>query len=175
MILTNPGGPGGSGVSFLLNSVQVGLKIGGSNYDLVSWDPRGVNNSIPVADCKLSPDLTGRKLKIRSQEKLYGPSLAPVYFEEQYASAQEIGPECWASIGGPKDAGPHMTTATVARDMVSILDAFQASEDGQKCGDSGLLNYWGISYGTVIGQTFASMFPERVGRVVLDGVVDPDA
>jgi hypothetical protein len=66
-----------------------------------------------------------------------------------------------------------MSTATVARDMISILDAYAESEDGKRCtSDASLLNFWGFSYGTFIGQTFASMFPSRVGRVVLDGVVD---
>jgi pimeloyl-ACP methyl ester carboxylesterase len=60
-------------------------------------------------------------------------------------------------------------------DLVSILDAYARSEDGKKCqSDPLLLNYWGMSYGTFLGQIFASMFPHRVGRVVLDGVLDPD-
>jgi hypothetical protein len=68
-----------------------------------------------------------------------------------------------------------MTTAIVARDIISILDAFSSSSDGSKCSsDASLLNYWGVSYGTFLGETFANLFPERVGRVVLDGVLDPD-
>jgi len=67
-----------------------------------------------------------------------------------------------------------MSTTSVARDLISILDAFARSEDGSKVENATLLNYWGISYGTFIGETFASMFPDRVGRMVLDGVVAPD-
>lgn len=174
MVLTNPGGPGDSGVAFLFSALELGTQIVGTNYDLVSWDPRGVNNSVPAALCKLSPKFTGSKLKQRELDKLYGPNLPSVFFQDAYAEAEEIAQECGASIGGPNDAGPHMTTSTVARDMISILDAFQSSEDGQRCNDSGLLNYWGISYGTFLGETFASMFPHRIGRVVLDGVMDPD-
>lgn len=64
-----------------------------------------------------------------------------------------------------------MSTVVVARDMLSIVDAFAATERGKTTKDSSLLNYWGISYGTFIGETFASMYPDRVGRVVLDGTI----
>ncbi|KAG8164390.1 hypothetical protein KVR01_006308 [Diaporthe batatas] len=73
-------------------------------------------------------------------------------------------------------SGPHMSTATTARDMLSIVDAFAATEDGQRAArPSHLLNYYGVSYGSFLGQTFASMFPGRVGNMVLDGVVDPQS
>jgi pimeloyl-ACP methyl ester carboxylesterase len=183
MVLSNPGGPGGSGVNFVQATYSTALTILGSNYDFVSWDPRGIGNAIPSALCTLSSDLTGAKHKLKPRtplpipelEKLYGPTLAPIFFQQHYAEAVEYGPECAASIGAPTDAGPHMTTATVARDMISILDAFSSSSDGSRCSnDATLLNYWGVSYGTFIGETFANMFPERVGRVALDGVLDPD-
>jgi pimeloyl-ACP methyl ester carboxylesterase len=87
----------------------------------------------------------------------------------------ELGKECSDKVGGYLDAGPHMSTATTARDMLSVVDAFAASPEGQAAAKpSNLLNYYGISYGTFLGQTFASMFPERVGSVVLDGVVSPE-
>ncbi|KAH7307935.1 hypothetical protein BKA65DRAFT_415280 [Rhexocercosporidium sp. MPI-PUGE-AT-0058] len=179
MALTNPGGPGVSGVQFLEGyATRLLVPVIGSNYDVVSWDPRGVNNSIPLADCKLSSNLTGSstapQLLRRELDKLDGPVLSQDVFEEYYAQTQEVAEGCGAAIGGPLDAGPHMTTATVARDMISIIDAFQKSHEGKKCGDRGLLNYWGFSYGAFLGQTFASMFPHRVGKVVLDGVVDAD-
>jgi hypothetical protein len=66
-----------------------------------------------------------------------------------------------------------MTTAVVAKDIAAILDAYAASPEGSNVTEPLLLNYWGFSYGTIIGQTFASMFPDRVGRMVLDGVVHP--
>lgn len=70
--------------------------------------------------------------------------------------------------------GPYMSTATNARDMLSITNAFAETEDGDRAAKpSHLLNYYGISYGTFLGQTFASMFPENVGYMVLDGVVSP--
>lgn len=87
----------------------------------------------------------------------------------------EIGSNCARNSGGKLDAGRYMSTAINARDMLSIVDAFSATEDGQRAArPNHLLNYYGISYGTFLGQTFASMFPERVGKMVLDGVVDPE-
>ncbi|KUJ23895.1 uncharacterized protein LY89DRAFT_572994 [Mollisia scopiformis] len=169
IVLTNPGGPGGSGVEFLQEALGTGLQVVGTNYDLVSWDPRGIGASIPAANCTLPSNL-----KRRSLEPLTGPELAPIFFEASYNQSVAIGIACKNSIGGKTQAGPHVTTATVVRDMISMIDAYAASEKGKSCEDASLLNYWGFSYGTFIGQTFASMFPKRLGRVVLDGVLNPD-
>jgi pimeloyl-ACP methyl ester carboxylesterase len=180
MILVNPGGPGVSGIDTIRTlASQEHIPFLGSNYDGVGWDPRGIGYAIPSANCTLTPGLKiplgPANTKRGSLDKLYGPSLPDEYFDNVYKVAYEAGQECGGSIGGPKDAGPHMSSTTVARDMVSIVDAYAESEDGKKCqGDPLLLNYWGLSYGTFLGQVFASMFPHRVGRVVLDGVLDPD-
>ncbi|CAN8103649.1 unnamed protein product [Discula destructiva] len=97
------------------------------------------------------------------------------YYDSFIEYGASLGAHCNATIGGPLDAGPHMSTATTARDMLSIVDAFAASEQATRAAKpSRLLNYYGISYGTFLGQTFASMFPDRVGNMVLDGNVDPD-
>jgi hypothetical protein len=97
---------------------------------------------------------------------------------------------------GQADIKRYMTTASVARDMVSLVDAHGLwrqkeslrlkKENGKRRSNPseskpweyhyGLekLQYWGFSYGTYLGMTFAAMFPDRVGRVIVDGVVDPD-
>lgn len=103
------------------------------------------------------------------------PRMADTYYNNLIEFGKELGAQCEMAAGGERDAGRHMSTATTARDMLSIVDAFAATEEGQVASKpSHLLNYYGISYGTFLGQTFASMFPERVGNVVLDGVVNPE-
>ena len=171
MLLTNPGGPGESGVDFVLNMNDTNQATWGSNYDLVSFDPRGLYRSKPSANCSSS---SSRPSVSRRVTKLPGPEYPESYWNSTFDNARALGDRCEATIGGKEQAGPHMTTAVNARDMVSIIDAFARTKAGQHIKDAMLLNYWGFSYGTFLGQTFASMFPDRVGRLVLDGNVDPE-
>lgn len=177
MILTNPGGPGDSGIEFLRTSIPI-IELGGIvplGYDVVSWDPRGIGFALPVANCNLSSIIAAPAVKGRALNHVYGPEASAEWFYQTYAMNFQIGQECGHSIGGSDDAGPHMSTSTVAKDLISIVDAYARSDEGRKSeGNASLLNYWGYSYGTFIGQTFASMYPDRVGRIVLDGVVDAD-
>jgi pimeloyl-ACP methyl ester carboxylesterase len=138
----------------------------GTNFDIVGFDPRGLGRSIPTANCSSSNTSLRRRAF-----GLYGPELSTSYWTQTFEADRALGAECEAAIGSPDDAGPHMSTAVVARDMLSIVDAFAATESGRAAEGSSLLNYWGISYGTFIGETFASIYPDRVGRVVLDGKI----
>jgi pimeloyl-ACP methyl ester carboxylesterase len=178
MLLMNPGGPGGSGLYNTLIHPEI-QEIAGLNYDLVSWDPRGVGLSIPSGDCEPSnsstpANATLSKLRQRSTDQFFRPELKIETLQNLYDESLTMGKTCQRVIGGPDGAGPHMTTATVARDMMTIVDAFAMSADAQKVENPSLLNYWGFSYGTFLGQTVASMFPNRMGRVVIDAVMDPD-
>ncbi|KAK7724629.1 hypothetical protein SLS63_008609 [Diaporthe eres] len=126
--------------------------------------------SEPVANCSAKTRTQDTKLLSRSI-----PRMPDDFYDSFIQYGTDLGAECATQSGGELDAGPHMSTATTARDMLSIVDAFAATEDGQRSSKpSDLLNYYGISYGTFLGQTFASMFPDRVGNMVLDGVVDPE-
>ncbi|KAH8597744.1 Alpha/Beta hydrolase protein [Bisporella sp. PMI_857] len=170
MILVNPGGPGESAVEFLINGADLAQNITGGNFDIVAWEPRGLGQSTPVADCSSNPAPSKYH-----QFMARGNQSSPTgdQYEEIYEMAKKMGMECKSAIGGNTDAGQHMTTSIVAKDIISILDAYAASPASKGVEYPNLLNYWGFSYGTIIGQTFASMFPERMGRVILDGVVDP--
>ncbi|ATZ58189.1 hypothetical protein BCIN_16g00410 [Botrytis cinerea B05.10] len=171
MLLTNPGGPGNAGVDFLLeDGYSILLPVIGTNYDVVAFDPRGMGRSIPLADCSSS---SSSKLR-RRNFGLSGPELDTSYWTEEFQTALQFGAECNATLGGPDEAGQHMSTAVLAADMLSIVDAFAKTKRGQDVSSSSLLNYWGFSYGSFIGETFASMYPGRVGRLAVDGVVDPE-
>ena len=154
--------------------MSAGQSVVGSNWDLVAWEPRGIGYSVPLAKCSPSPPTKKPRFRRRGHNKLYGPELPEEFFDNEYETAQQLGQECQTVIGGPNDAGPHMNTAVVVRDIISILDAFAVTTEAEGLKDASLLNYWGFSYGTMIGQTFGTLFPARVGRVILDGVVDPD-
>jgi pimeloyl-ACP methyl ester carboxylesterase len=156
MILTNPGGPGGSGVDQITSDLSYDLQAIGSNYDYVSWDPRGIGYSIPAANCTPIVDSTSSKVRraLDAQSKDVEDPMLPLYDDYVFNVAKEAGKVCGQAIGGPDDAGPHMSTAVVARDMISILDAFAASPDGRRSKNAALLNFWGFSYGTMIGTHF---------------------
>jgi pimeloyl-ACP methyl ester carboxylesterase len=171
MILLNPGGPGASGVSEALNNGSMIQAVIGTNWDIIGFDPRGMWLSEPVVNCPTNTTL-GQNITLGSRSV---PRVSDDFYNSFIQWGKELGERCEETAGGEGDAGPHMSTATTARDMLSIVDAFAETVDGQRASKpSHLLNYYGISYGTFLGQTFASMFPERVGNMILDGVVSPE-
>ena len=152
-LFLNPGGPGGSGVEFVQDAQVLFSKEVRARFDLVGFDPRGIRRSTPLR-CFGSLDEVGAALApfpfpyTRAEERV---------FEH---SNQVIAKAC-AKNGGP--ILDHMSTANVARDLDLLRQAV---------GDS-KLTYYGISYGTYIGETYANLFPGNVRSLVLDGVVDP--
>lgn len=100
----------------------------GSNWDIVGFDPRGIWFSEPLASC--SANLTydeNTALASRSS-----PRVVDGYYESYIEYGKKLGEQCEEMIGGETDAGPHMSTATTARDMLSIVDAFAETEDGKR-------------------------------------------
>ncbi|KAL0067780.1 hypothetical protein AAF712_005220 [Marasmius tenuissimus] len=157
-ILFNPGGPGNSGVDWLLGRGSSLRAILGPQYDLVSFDPRGVQRSTPRIDFYESR--VDRLLVHRAATELNHSSTDVGNF---WASTKAIG-SLAAQADKNKNILAHMNTDHSARDMLTITEAHGREK----------LQYWGFSYGTVLGYTFASMFPDKVERLVIDGVVDPE-
>ncbi|MER6911555.1 alpha/beta hydrolase [Streptomyces sp. NPDC000594] len=152
-LLFNFGGPGGSGVATLPLSASQFATLNG-RYDLIGFDPRGVADSSAVV-CRGSAE-TERAHRID-----HTPDTAAA--QRTYLDvARAFGAGCAERSGRIL---PHVGTESAARDM----DLIRAALGDDK------LHYLGFSYGTELGAVYAHHFPQRVGRLVLDGVVDPTA
>ena len=188
-IFIQPGGPGGSGLDLLRDSGR-GLQdvVDSEKYfDILAWDPRGVKFTTPSVAC-FENDVHRQTFNLKKAAAGF-MDLSDSSFNTLWAAAEGFTKLCTQSnIGVYQDGSNirhYVSTALVARDMVAIVDAIdeqaqtnEASQSSQKnvaSKSTPLLNYWGYSYGTYLGNTFASMFPDRIGRMILDGVVDaPD-
>ncbi|KAL3470778.1 TAP-like protein-domain-containing protein [Aspergillus californicus] len=167
-LLINPGGPGGSGIEAVLSEGTSLAEIVQGQHNIIGFDPRGVGRSGPVVDCW--PD---NPLGRAQFENLYYPEIpnaSSTAIGRQFAAADLFGKACTPTVGGSKGTAAFVGTPAVARDMLSYLDA-EREVTGRL---EAKLWYYGLSYGTVLGATFAHLFPERVGRMVLDGVVDAE-
>ncbi|KAI0813489.1 alpha/beta-hydrolase [Xylaria sp. FL0064] len=149
-LLLNPGGPGGSGIWFMHRLGEQLSTIIGEDFHLVAFDPRGVNNSRPLATCYPDEETRHALGPVRDQRVLEDSA-------EVYAWSKNYVRACAETMG---EHGKYLNTPQTAADMNSILDAL-GQED---------MVYWGFSYGTILGQTYAALFPERARRVIIDGV-----
>jgi pimeloyl-ACP methyl ester carboxylesterase len=151
-LVLNPGGPGGSGVEYARAADRVVSDSVRKKYDVVGFDPRGVAASDPV-HCLSSTET----------DALYAADPTPTTPEEiagWVALSKGFAEKCQARVGAELK---FIGTRDAARDMDVLRSAL---------GDA-KLNYLGQSYGTFLGATYADEFPTHVGRMVLDGVVDP--
>ncbi|KAK3330398.1 Alpha/Beta hydrolase protein [Apodospora peruviana] len=169
-IVLIPGGPGGSGVDLLLRYRTSAGQIFGEQYNFVSFDPRGVNNSGLVLDCFSGN--TEARLAFTRLRSTGVTNVSSKTLEEQYYSSSIYGEWCNDAVEKGSPYGYYVTTPAVAHDLLTFIEA-EAEFAGQPTSDSKLWCY-GISYGTVIGTTFASMFPDRVGRMILDYPLDAE-
>jgi pimeloyl-ACP methyl ester carboxylesterase len=151
-LFLNPGGPGASAVDFVsYMSSLFGDRVR-AKYDLVGVDPRGVGESTPI-DC-----LTDRQFARFTAEDPDPDTAAEI--ENSQKTIRNFGLGCEKLSGA---LASHVSTEEAARDF-DIVRALL----GQKKFD-----WFGASYGTQLGATYATLFPDRVGRMVLDGAVDP--
>ncbi|KAJ5967475.1 hypothetical protein N7501_003723 [Penicillium viridicatum] len=169
-IVLNPGGPGGSGVDLLLTYQNVIGQMFGEQYNFVSYDPRGVNNSGLHLDC-FSKDPKARSAFYRLH-RTGATNISSASLEEQYYSSSIYGEWCNNAVENESPHSYYVTTPAVAHDLLTFTEA-EAEMAGQSPSNAKLWCY-SISYGTVIGSTFASMFPDRVGRMILDGVLNAE-
>jgi pimeloyl-ACP methyl ester carboxylesterase len=154
-IVLNPGGPGGSGVDFLINNYDnIGTQTLRDSYTLVSFDPRGVGRSAKVT-C-LSPKETDQMLYESNNAEIGSAK----DLELSRAQIKKFDEACKKNTGAVL---AHVDTVSAAKD----LDVIRSSIGDEK------LNYLGFSYGTFLGTTYAALFPEKVGKFVLDGAIDP--
>lgn len=148
VMLTNPGGPGGSGLTLAGLGRYVPNGVGG-RFDWIGWDPRGVGASRPAINCIPTYFGTDRPSYSAAGNRPYW-----LHQAKSYAAACEHKYPALL---------PHMTTQDNARDMDVIRQALRQTR----------ISYYGFSWGSYLGQTYMSLFPTHVRRIVLDGVVDP--
>ncbi|KAG8702411.1 hypothetical protein FRC09_004743 [Ceratobasidium sp. 395] len=172
-LFVNPGGPGGSGVDYILGSSgTIIMTTAGGSYDIVSWDPRGVGGSLPRVGCFSTGTEANQfwgnspfRVGVEARGNFTDPAdLQAFYAQEPNVDRQLIafGQKC---LQYSPDTLQYIGTAAAVRDMVALHDYLEGPDKP--------VNFWGLSYGTAVGIYFVNMFPNRVGRVVLDGVVDP--
>jgi pimeloyl-ACP methyl ester carboxylesterase len=153
-LFLNPGGPGQPGFEELPIMYAALLAALHARFDIVGFDPRGVGESAPV-HCFASP--------AESAAFFATVPRVPVGAAEEAAllrSYEDLGRGC-----GERNASllPHLSTFNVAQDLDRLRQAV---------GDP-RLTYWGVSYGTYLGATYANLFPDRIRAIVLDGVINP--
>jgi pimeloyl-ACP methyl ester carboxylesterase len=151
-IVVNPGGPGGSGVDYAYNADYIFSPDITDVYDVVGFDPRGVAMSEPIF-CFTPEELDEN---LASDSKPDNDAEIAATLEDSQAFAEKCAENT--------DNLEHFTTYETARDM----DILRAALGETK------LNYVGKSYGTYLGTLYADIFPNNVGRFVLDGAVDPN-
>ena len=214
-LLVNPGGPGGSGTGFMQITGSMFQDVVGRHRDVIGFDPRGVGATTPPTDCFAVPEerrrdgadvsMINRLTWLISGHDVGLVNSSDVALGKIDVRARALAKLCKKAddLHGENSIFRYANTANVARDMLSIVDAWDewrsASQDGKtelpkepaadapsaqheapggdpvrNLSTKGKLVYWGFSYGSLLGATFAAMFPDRVGRVVLDGVVDAD-
>ena len=151
-LLVNPGGPGFGGSDFAVYADQVYSETLLDHFDIIGWDPRGTGLSEPHLDC------------VDDLERFYaGTDITPddqAERDQLIDLAKEFEAGCEERSG---DILPYVTTNASARDMDAIRQAL--GED--------TISYFGFSYGSELGATWATLFPDTVRAAVLDGAVDP--
>jgi pimeloyl-ACP methyl ester carboxylesterase len=151
-LVINPGGPGVSGIDDFANELSVLTAQLLDDFDVVTFDPRGVERSDPVT-CEEKPGAAP------ADQPDPIPQTAAAQ-ETMISGLRQYGEQCETASASIL---PFVGTVNVARDLDRLRQAL---------GDGGL-TYMGQSYGTLLGEIYAQMFPTHVRAMVLDSVIDP--
>lgn len=152
-VLVNPGGPGFGGSSVAKDAQYYFSSELLDRFDIIGWDPRGTGKSTPAINC------------IDQYDEYFGIDSTPETPDEKQAiidASQKLNDECVKRSG---EILPYISTQATARDMDSIRKALGEEK----------ITYFGFSYGSELGATWATMFPKTVRAAVLDGASDPNA
>ncbi|GJE93494.1 alpha/beta hydrolase [Phanerochaete sordida] len=174
IVLFNPGGPGGSGKGLVARAGKLLQTLVGEDYDVIGFDPRGIGDSKPSTKCfsegidyatfsrntilSRSYDLASNLSDAEAKKILIRQHIEA---EALYKTQFEV---CARTMG---DKLKYMGTSSVVRDIDFITKALE--------GPNSLINFYGFSYGTILGQYLVNMLPDRIGRVAIDGVADATA
>ena len=150
-MLVNPGGPGFGGTTLAENADSYFSSTLIDTFDIIGWDPRGTGESTPAVDC------------VDDYDKYFTSDLSPETEAQQQVlvdASKAFNAECEKKSG---EILPYISTNSTARDM----DMIRAALGEEK------ITYFGFSYGSELGATWATMFPSTVRAAVLDGAADP--
>ncbi|TKA78278.1 hypothetical protein B0A55_04752 [Friedmanniomyces simplex] len=206
-VVMNPGGPGGSGVGQVLRGghhVRTILSAGPAEaadldaryFDIIGFDPRGINNTQPILTC--FPNRIEAAIYSLEEEAHGYIGTSDTSFDNLWASKRAVAEGC-SKKTAEEGIAKHMSTATVARDIVEIFERHGEWREQEATRllssmspenvlaeqdrdiiisrtawikDAEKLQYWGFSYGSILGATLATMYPERIYRALLDGIAD---
>lgn len=158
-LLTNPGGPGQSGVDFVAHGVQtLATPAVRDQFRIIGFDPRGVHRSEGVV-CLSDEEFDEAREDPGSSADLAEDAGEEEQREQSLQQHQEVIDQCEEETG---DLLGQIDTLSAARDMDILRATFKEDE----------LHYVGFSYGTKLGLAYAEEFPDHVGRFVLDAVMD---
>ncbi|KAM3499938.1 hypothetical protein MY10362_006846 [Beauveria mimosiformis] len=151
-LLVNTGGPGASGTGYVYSAGEKLSRLLGGNYNIVGFDARGLGASTPNVSCYVDAESQKRQRPRRTTDLIRDSPYLYAWSTNYVRACRE-------------NAGEHLkyvNTPQVAADMNSIINAL-----GQKN-----MFYWGMSYGSLLGQVYATLFPKRSERIAIDGVPD---
>ena len=152
-MMVNPGGPGFGGSSLADDAEYYFSQDLIDHFDIIAWDPRGTGESTPAVDC------------VNTFDEYFALDSPPETPDEKQAlidASQAFNDKCDENSG---TILPYISTKASAQDINSLRLALGEEK----------ISYFGFSYGSELGTTWATMFPETVRAIVVDGAVDPNA